>query len=161
MARKTKTVVITQEGRDQGKQFLITEMPATRAEKWALRVFLAVGSSGANIPDVDVKLGMVGMLYQSLQMLVQIPFEKAEPLLDEMMDCVKIEPTPGSGVVRPLMEGDIEEVSTLFQLRKDVLDVHIGFFPSGGGLTSESPPPTQSQPSSLNIKTPRSSSPRR
>ena len=35
MARKTQTYTIDSGGRDKGKTFLITEMPATKAEDWA------------------------------------------------------------------------------------------------------------------------------
>ena len=45
MARKVEYITIDQEGRDQGKTFKITEMPALKAEKWATRAFLALAAS--------------------------------------------------------------------------------------------------------------------
>ena len=50
MARKTKTLVI-ESGRDQGKSFLITEMPVTRADKWANTALLAMLRGGVDISD--------------------------------------------------------------------------------------------------------------
>lgn len=35
MARKVEQVVIEAEGREQGKTFILTEMPAIVAERWA------------------------------------------------------------------------------------------------------------------------------
>ena len=51
MARKTKRVTITAEGRDKGKTFLITELPADQAERWAIRALLALIQSGAVISE--------------------------------------------------------------------------------------------------------------
>ena len=42
MARKTKIVTIAAEGRDYGKSYLLTEMPALKAEKWATRAMMAL-----------------------------------------------------------------------------------------------------------------------
>ena len=49
--RKTKTYTVDSDDRDKGKVFLITEMPATKAEDWAIRVMLALGSANVDIPD--------------------------------------------------------------------------------------------------------------
>ena len=51
MPRRTKTYVIADENRDKGKMFLLTEMPALQAEKWAIRAFLALAKAGLVIPD--------------------------------------------------------------------------------------------------------------
>ena len=48
MARKTKTVVI-ESGRDNGKIFLVTEMPVTKADKWANTALLAMMRGGVDV----------------------------------------------------------------------------------------------------------------
>jgi hypothetical protein len=54
--------------------------------------------------------------------------EDAAPLLAEMMDCVKIIPNPSEpNVMRPLVADDIEEVRTRIELRKAILELHMGF----------------------------------
>ena len=42
MARKTATYIVESEGRDKGKQFLLTEMAVAKAEDWAIRAMLAL-----------------------------------------------------------------------------------------------------------------------
>ena len=59
--RKTKTVTIESENRDHGKCFLLTEMSAAAAEKWAARAFLALAKSGVNLPDGVADMGLAGV----------------------------------------------------------------------------------------------------
>ena len=51
MARKVSNYTVTKEGRDLGKTFVITEMPASRAEAWATRALLALMAGGVELPD--------------------------------------------------------------------------------------------------------------
>lgn len=123
MARKNTTLTIDAEGRDKGKSFVLTEMPVRQAEKWAMRALLAVAKSGFDIGDA-AKMGMQGIAVMGIQAIVNMDWEDAEPLLDEMMQCVRIKETSG---VRDIIGDDIEEVATLIQLRKSVLELHIDF----------------------------------
>ena len=50
MARKEASFT-AESGRDKGKQFLITEMSASQAENWAIKVILAIGNAGIEIPE--------------------------------------------------------------------------------------------------------------
>lgn len=129
MARKTVTITISKDNRDKDKTFLITEMPAYQAERWATRALLAITNSGAEVPEDFTNAGMAGMATFGLQMLTSIDFDVAAPLLDEMMGCVQI--NMGNGVIRALMEdgdgADIEEISTRLTLRQAVLELHMGF----------------------------------
>lgn len=128
MARKTLRYTVSDAGRDQGKVFVITEMPASQAEKWAIRAFMAAASTGAEIPDDLSAMGMAGLFRLGSEALAKIPFALAEPLLDEMMGCVQIAPSAGNpNVVRGLIEDDIEEVATRARLRTQILQLHVGF----------------------------------
>lgn len=137
MARKTETVIITAEGRDKGKQFLLTEMPAMKAERWAYRALLALAHSGVDLPTDAATGGMAGFATAGLQALEKLEFEEARPLLDEMWTCVQVIPDPkNSMVIRPLMareqEGDdIEEVTTIMHLRDRIFRLHTDFFFKG------------------------------
>jgi hypothetical protein len=51
----------------------------------------------------------------------------AKPLLDEMMDCVTIQPDPNRALTRPLIEDDIEEITTRLAIREAWFDTHLGF----------------------------------
>ena len=92
MARKIQTVTITAEGRDKGKVFQITEMPASRAEMWALRALLAIGRSGIKLPDGIEKMGFAGIVSYGINLITQLPYDEAEYLLGEMFTCVQIMP---------------------------------------------------------------------
>ena len=129
MARKQLSISISAPGRDLGKVFQITEMPASKAEKWAIRVMLALGKSGVEIPDDMGAQGMAGIAALGIRALTNLRFEDAEPLLAEMFECVKCVPEPSRPeVTRALIEDDIEEVATRLSLRKDILTLHIDFF---------------------------------
>lgn len=128
--RKIEEFTVTDEGRDKGKTFVLTEMDAMRAEKWAMRVLLLAVQSGVDIPAVS---GMAGVAIAGIQTLTRLRFEDAEPLLDEMMTCVTIRPAPTDRdpakamITRPLFPGDIEEVGTIIRLREKIVDLHLGF----------------------------------
>lgn len=111
--------------RDAGKTFVLTEMPAMRAEKWATRAFMALATNGVKIPEGVADLGMAGFALVGFQAFYGAKFEEVEPLMDEMFECIQIKPS--AQIVRPLVENDIEEVSTRLALRKEVLELHMGF----------------------------------
>lgn len=137
--RKTQFVQIPQEegNRDSGKMFFIKEMPALQAEKWALRLILALSRANVDIPEDVANAGMAGVATLGLKMLGQMSFPDAEGLLDEMMSCVRHIPDPSRvEVTVPLImqggDGDtIEEISTLVRLRTEVIQLHANFFIQG------------------------------
>ena len=136
MARKSETITIAQEGRDYGKVFLLTEMPAAQAEKWATKALLALAKSGADLPQDVEGTGMAGVAVMGVKAFAGVTFSDAEPLMDEMLKCIKFVPEPSKPqIVRALvMDGisdDIEEVSTIIRLRMEVLQLHVGFSISG------------------------------
>ena len=50
MARSISNYTVQDEGRDNGKVFVLTEMPASRAESWAMRALLALMANGVEVP---------------------------------------------------------------------------------------------------------------
>jgi hypothetical protein len=135
--RKNEIVTISADGRDKGKVFIITEMPALKAERWAIRALLALARSGVELPDDAARGGMAALAHAGLKALHNLAFEEAKPLLDEMWSCVTIVPNPRNiEVFRPLvmneMEGDdIEEIGTIWVLRERVFRLHSDFFFKG------------------------------
>ncbi len=135
--RRTKIWEVTTEGRDKGKKFLLTEMDSDRGEDWALRALLALTNSGADLPDGILGAGWAGIAVIGLNALGRIPYPLAKPLFDEMWTCIQI---VMPAVTRPIHEGsdgDIEEVSTRFQLRREVLTLHVDFLESAIQSISE------------------------
>lgn len=136
--RKTLTYTVTDEGRDQGKTFLITEMSAADAEDWALRAFFALMNSGIDIPDEVADMGFAGIASIGLKALGKVEYSKAKPLFEDMMDCVRIVPDPGKpNVVRALIDTDIEEVATRLKLRSEVFKLHTDFLAPAAVSTTD------------------------
>ena len=126
--RRTADITIAAEGRDKGKAFRLTEMPARQAEEWAMRALIALARSGVEIPDNIANRGLAGIAALGFTALRGLGFSDAKPLLDEMMTCVMFIPDPKRpAVVRNLVDDDIEEVGTFFQLRKEVFQLHVDF----------------------------------
>lgn len=137
MARNTKHFTIQEEAkpnyRDNGKTFLLTEMPADQGARWADRFIFAIMNAGIDLPDGIVGGGMAGLaaigLESILKALSKVPFEVAEPLLDEIMTCVQWR---GAAALpwQAILSGincQIEEVQTFYSLRIAWLELHLGF----------------------------------
>lgn len=146
MARRTKTVTIDTpavaavpesvvggnklpatpakaEGRDHGKAFLVTEMPAWDATLFAAKALLALTNAGATVPDSTS--GMAGLAVAGLQALEKLSFPQLKPLLEEMITCVQYVHKPG----HPPQDAreNIEEVSTYLTLFRAAFVLHTGF----------------------------------
>lgn len=139
--RQTITHKIEKAGRDFGKVFVITEMGARPAHRWATKAIFALLNSGVEIPDNLAGQGLAAIAVMGLQSLTAIPHAVAEPLLDELLGCVQVKQEL---VTRALIEADIEEAMTYFDLQRIVLTMHIEPFISGGAPNSVSTPMTQS-----------------
>jgi hypothetical protein len=143
MARKIQRVVISAEGRDKGKTFVLTEMPADQAERWAIRAVLALAQSGAQVSDDALHAGLAGLAAMGVQALAGVRWEQLEPLLDEMFGCVRYEHKPGQPH-QEIMGGinsQIEEVATRMSIRFALWELHLGF-------SLPEAPPTSGQTSS-------------
>ena len=128
MARTVSNYTVQDEGRDQGKDFVLTEMPASRAESWAMRAILALMAGGVELPEGFDRMGMAGMAEVGIKALSGLKWEVAEPLLAEMWSCVQIMPDPSkTHIVRTLIEEDIEEIATRIKIRAEVWKLHTGF----------------------------------
>ena len=128
MARNVANYTVTDEGRDQGKVFVLTELPASRAESWAMRALLALMAGGVELPEGFDRMGMAGMAEVGIKALSGLKWDVAEPLLAEMWQCVQIMPDPSKPhVIRNLIEEDIEEIATRVKLRAEVWKLHTGF----------------------------------
>lgn len=152
MARKTKTVTI-ESGRDQGKSFLVTEMPVTKADKWANTALLAMMRGGVDVggvnfdlitntlmpsdaPKIDVSGGMLELARISIAALGNVTEAVGQDLLDQLIDdCVQV--APSGGVARPMLsiDDEIEDLKTLWTLRKEAFLLHIDFLADGSSQT--------------------------
>jgi hypothetical protein len=131
MARKTARVTIDADGRDKGKTFVVTELPALDIERWTVRLVLALGKNGVNLPGVQADSGFAGIAGVLWALLAQVSPEEAETLMATMLEGLKIDE---GKIIRELVTDDIEEPETLLQLRMAWVDLHSGFFAKGGRL---------------------------
>ena len=152
MARKTKTLVI-ESGRDQGKSFLITEMPVTRADKWANTALLAMLRGGVDVgnvnfgliadtigvgdaPKIDPMGGMLELARITIAGLGNVTETVGQELLDQLInDCAQV--ISSGGVVRQMLsiDDEIEDLKTLWMLRKESFLLHIDFLAEGSSQT--------------------------
>lgn len=142
--RKEITVTCDLTGRDKGKRFYLKEMDSRSGARWAVRAFLSLGSSGVEIPDNVLDLGMGDLAALGFTALFKIKPQELEPLLDELVACARY--VSDSNVKLALDAGEIvEEVATWFWLYKEVFDLHTGFFTraarSGSDSTSQTAAP--------------------
>lgn len=122
--RKVKDITIETEGRDRGKSFVITEMPAMQTERWATRALQGLTASGVDLPDDAIAGGGAALAAYGVRALGKIEFATLETLLAEMMACVQIrEPA----ITRALTADDVEEIGTLLLLRREWFGVHFDF----------------------------------
>lgn len=146
MSRKKTSVIIPDDAegnRDRGKIFVVTEVPAYQAEKWGNRVYLAMARSGIPIEPEYAAMGVAGLFLVGLRALTLTSWADAEPLLDEMMECVTIALPNNPSVARPLMRDlDIEEIGTYRRLRQEIIELHLGFTIAEGLSRLSGPKPT-------------------
>ena len=137
MARKVLKLKISDAGRDLGKTFVLTEMPARRGHQWATRALFAIMNAGVEIPDNIMSAGFAGIAAIGVKALGRVSVDVAEPLLAELMECVEIMPDPARPeVTRSVIDDDLEEVLTIFKLQKEVLSLHVDFFTNAAQSTS-------------------------
>lgn len=139
--RRTKTITITDDGRDKGKMFLLTEMPALQAEKWATRALLALTKAGVDVPEDIARSGLAGIAALGLKMLGNLDFADAMVLMEEMFGCVKIirDPKYPDLALAIISDDDIEEVWTRLLLRREVFELHVNFSLADIGSKSNLP----------------------
>lgn len=116
--------------RDNGKTFLLTEMPADQAERWFVRLLLGSKLGGVELPANwrEAPASVVASLGADL--LSSVSYAVAEPLLAEMMGCVQY--VTGTPNVPPqaILNGNasqIEEITTRVRLRFKLFELHTGF----------------------------------
>ena len=147
MARRT--IEITIEDRGNPLHFIIEEMPATKLEAWIIRALLLIAGAGIEVPDgADLRKAGAFLADKGIGALGSLDFEKARPLLDELLGCcfrkidkVKERCTPDT------VDGYIEDVTTLFKLRMEAAKLNLGFLKAEVEKLSDS----REQP---NIETP-------
>ena len=150
MARRVTRITITAQGRDTGKVFELTEVPADQGERWANRVVLAIANASIKLPEGALNAGMAGLaltwrhvLATGLQSLGGLVWHDVEPLLDEMKPCFQFVPPIAGAPLQQIFPGlnsQIEEITTWWKLRQELIQLHVGFSLADAFMNSEEPP---------------------
>lgn len=119
-------------GRDAGKVFVVKEMPATQMDAWMTR---ALGVLGADKTLVDV----ISLSMSELMMnLSKNNYGEAKVLLDELLACCSFKQDNGLvPMKKDMIDGVVEDWTTLARLRNESFALNLGFFEEGGESTSK------------------------
>ena len=157
--RKTKEINITDRG--TLKSFRITEMPASKFEWWIVsvgRLLAGCGAAGAlELGDMTDSSAVQEALARflvtdGLKSLGNLDLDKVKPLYDDLLRCVELKSGDYYAPLNPeTVDGMIEDVKTLFILRKEALMLHIDFLESVGSAVS----PTASKVTASNTRRPK------
>jgi len=128
MARKTKDITIDKPGRDFGREFQLTELPAWDAFIVASKLAHALTVSGINLPDMAKT--PEGIAEVGLTMLLYIKPEVGHPILEQLKDCVKAYPPKrksGTGAFELAQANQPQEPATWLTLLTALYHLHLGF----------------------------------
>lgn len=134
---KTKNFTIP-EGRDEGKVFKITEMPALKADEWAHKLLEQASRSGVDLKNVDVlsldtksMAGMIEIGAAVFTILGRIDYQTSREMKFDLLNtCVRIVPTDGKP--RECLWGDeIKDFQNFTLLAAQAIGIHIDFLKKG------------------------------
>ncbi|MDR2947125.1 MAG: hypothetical protein LBV79_10315 [Candidatus Adiutrix sp.] len=138
MARRTIEIKI--EDRENTFDFVIEEMSATKLESWIVRALLLLAASGHDGVPAGADIQKAGKLLaeKGLSLLGTLDYAQAQPLLDEMLGCcyrkiggLKERCTP------EVVDGYVEDVTTLVKLRMEAAKLNLGFLLAEDGPLSD------------------------
>lgn len=135
MARKEIPFIVETEGRDKGKEFLITEMSAWDADTLAQDIFRAMGDSNySSIPADVIAMGCAGLATVGLSVISASSPEVARQLRDRLISTVDIIITSEGQRQQRKVNGslDFEEVSTIRTLLDKVFEINFNFLTIAG-----------------------------
>ena len=123
--RKTEIIKLIDDGAE--RTFRITQMPATKAERWVNRAaFLLVGA-GKELKTDNIDIEKV------IKAIATIDYEKAEPLYNELIECCKFLPdgnVNGGGIActQDTIDAQIIDPMNLYRLRMASAKLNFSFF---------------------------------
>jgi len=152
MSRKSLRVTIDAEGRDKGKAFVLHEMPSDQAERWFIRLVLALANAGAKVPEEILFGGAAGFaemlptlrnsLVVAIRAIQGLDHRDVRELMEEMTPFIKWQPpgmpAPPEQDIFPGDNAQIDEVATWIKLRFELIQLHVGFSLAAAASTSES-----------------------
>ena len=148
--RKEITVTLNDRGNDL--TFRIKEMPATKVERWIIKLAGALSATGvfsADVADgVDAQKAIADFLLKGglskLGAVTKDYDEVIQPLIDELYTCVEQKVGNAYFALTPdVIDAKIEDVRTLFNLQKEIVKLHLDFFVPGAASSSTARQPRE------------------
>lgn len=136
MARREIPFIVTKEGRDKGKEFIITEMSAWDADTLSQDIFRAMGDSNFNgIPIDVVAMGSAGLATLGLSVLSAASPETAHMIREKLIATVDIVINDEGRRTRRKVNGplDFDEVSTIRDVMDQVFKINFDFLTRAEG----------------------------
>ncbi len=139
-----REIELTLKDRSKELVFIIREMSASKLEKWLVKALLLISKSQINneelnnsqnlIEENDTQTADFSLFSKILsskkyELLLNIDFEQAEELYDDLLTCVhrKVDNALIS-LTKDNVDSFIEDVQTLFRLRLEVIKLNLDFF---------------------------------
>ena len=132
-----KEITVTLNDRGNELTFRIREMPATKVERWIIKLAGALSATGvfsADVADgVDAQKAIADFLLKGglskLGAVTKDYDEVIQPLIDELYTCVEQKVGNAYFALTPdVIDAKIEDVRTLFNLQKEIVKLHLDFF---------------------------------
>ncbi len=140
-----KEITVTLNDRGNELTFRIREMPATKVERWIIKLAGALSATGvfsADVADgVDAQKAIADFLLKGglskLGAVTKDYDEVIQPLIDELYTCVEQKVGSAYFALTPdVIDAKIEDVRTLFNLQKEIVKLHLDFFVPGAASSS-------------------------
>lgn len=123
--RKSEVIKITDDGKEL--TFKITQMPATKAERWANRAAFLIIGAGKSVGKVK-SIEDFG-IDEALKVLATMDYEKVEPLYNELIECCSF--MSGGAEIQcsqDTIDAQITDLTNLYKLRLAALKLNFSFF---------------------------------
>lgn len=138
MSELKRKIFTIPKGRDEGKRFQITEMPALKADEWAHKLLEQASRSGVDLKNVDVlnldtksMAGMIEIGAAVFTILGRIDHEISREMKFDLLDtCVRIIPTEGEPRMC-LWDDEIKDFQNFTLLAAQAIGIHIDFLQQG------------------------------
>lgn len=147
-----KEITVTLNDRGNELTFRIREMPATKVERWLIKLAGALSATGvfsADVADgVDAQKAIADFLLKGglskLGLVTKDYDTVVQPLIDELYTCVEQKVGNAYFALTPdVIDAKIEDVRTLFNLQKEIVKLHLDFFVPGAASSSTARQPRE------------------
>ena len=126
--RKSEIITLTDNG--ETRRFRITQMPATKAERWINRAMFLLTEASKNVKLPKRKNDEL-KLEDAMTLLASVDYEKVEPLYNELIECCAYLPNGndvGIQCTQETIDAQIEDVMSLYRLRMASAKLNFDFF---------------------------------